>query len=99
MDYYYSGPYGDCIQLLEDYLEIKYTADKNVQRDIVTKMLHQQPINDSEIYLVESIIFNDTLLVIKEEIAKEIKYLYILSRNSEKIQHIENLYWGNNVMC
>ena len=99
MDYFYVRQHGEYRRLLEDYLEIKFSTDKAEQKEVITQMMYEAPMRDCEIHVISGIVFNETLLVIKDDNCIKIKHLYVMDKHSKGKMFIPNIVEHDRVRC
>ena len=82
MDTYNGYSYCECREVLKDYLEIKYPSEGKEHDEIIGQLLSRYPIESYEIHMIDGIIFNDILMVIKDNDPRKIRHLYIIDSTS-----------------
>ncbi len=85
MDYAYSGSHGECMQVLEDYFELKHSDEEQEYQKVLDAVRDDSKEERSEVQIVEGIIFNGSLVVIKDDTSSKINKVCIVRKKDKEI--------------
>ena len=91
--------YHQCHALLEDYLLIKYPSEEAEHREIIGKLLNQYPLESSEIHVIDGIIINEILMIIKNDQTQKVEHVYILDSSTREKKFYPYIFNGYKMIA
>ncbi len=95
----YNQLYNERKDLLKDYLTMKYSSDTKEHEEIIGQLLSTNMINSREIHVIDGIIFNEVLMVIKCDNSQKIEHLYILDSETKEKKFFHCIFDDNKIIA
>jgi len=79
MDCLFLGEMSECEQVLDDYLELKFSDSERVRQSVLAQVLTREAWQEEgELQLVEGVIVDKTLLLVRDSGVSEIAQIFDL---------------------